>query len=180
MIFKTHHNKEVVLRKLIPTDFDELSSYLQRLGNDTKKRFGPHQFDLESIIDFYKNPDQTIGYLAKDISTGIIVAYSIIKVGYLNYDYNRLQSYGINPNLETDCTFAPSVADTWQSAGVGNALFQFIRSDLAATGVGRIILWGGVQADNQIAVNFYRKNNFRILGQFEYTGSNYDMIMDIT
>jgi GNAT superfamily N-acetyltransferase len=180
MIYKTHLNKEVVLRKLLPTDFDELCRYLQRLGNDTKKRFGPHPFDIESIIDFYKSRDQMIGYLAKDISTGIIVAYSIIKVGYLNHDYNRLQSYGINPNLKTDCTFAPSVADTWQSAGVGNALFQFIRSDLVATGVRRIILWGGVQADNQIAVNFYRKNNFKILWQFEYNGSNYDMIMDIT
>jgi diamine N-acetyltransferase len=149
------------------------------LSNDTKRRFGPHPFDRESIIGFYNNPEKMIGYIAKEMSTEIIVAYSIIKIGYLHHDYDRLQSYGINPNSETDSTFAPSVADAWQSAGVGNALFQFIRSDLAAAGIRRIILWGGVQADNHTAVNFYRKNNFTTLGQFEYNGPNYDMMLDI-
>jgi diamine N-acetyltransferase len=111
MIFKTRHNKKVLLSKLTSADFEQLCSYLQQLSNDTKRRFGPHLFDRQSIIDFYKNPEKMIGYIAKDMATEIIVAYSTIKIGYLHHDYDRLQSYGINPNSETDSTFAPSVAD---------------------------------------------------------------------
>lgn len=79
----------------------------------------------------------------------------------------------------SDCTFAPSVADAWQSCGVGNSLFQFILSSLKATEVKRIILWGGVQIDNEKAVNYYKKNAFKTLGQFYYNGENYDMVLDV-
>ena len=40
-------------------------------------------------------------------------------------------------------------------------------------------MWGGVQMDNEKAVNFYKRNDFRMLGQFTYNGENYDMIFDI-
>jgi hypothetical protein len=43
----------------------------------------------------------------------------------------------------------------------------------------RIILWGGVQVENKKAVGYYLKNGFSILGQFEYNGANYDMVLDI-
>jgi ribosomal protein S18 acetylase RimI-like enzyme len=90
-----------------------------------------------------------------------------------------LQSYGINPDSNTDCTFAPSVADEWQGIGIGNALFQFILTEIKELGIKRIILWGGVQADNDRAKNYYNKNGFKTLGQFEYNGLNYDMILNI-
>ena len=45
-------------------------------------------------------------------------------------------------------------------------------------GFRRTGLWGGVQCNNEKAVNFYLKHGFRILGQFEYNGWNYDMVLD--
>jgi len=107
------------------------------------------------------------------------VAFSIIKRGYLEHDGYRLQSYGFVPDAITDCTFAPSVADHWQSLGVGNSLFHFLLADLKASGIKRIILWGGVQSDNQKAVNYYLKNGFIKLGQFEHNGLNDDMILEV-
>jgi len=179
MIIHTKNNHEVSLQKLEPENFEKLYHYLQHLNPETSERFGPHHFDRKAIIDFYENSDNNHGYIALDAGTMEIIAYSIIKIGFLEHDSSRLRSYGLAPDNKTDCTFAPSVADQWQSLGIGNSLFGFILSDLKANGIKRIILWGGVQCDNIKAVNFYTKNGFRTLGQFEYNGKNWDMILDI-
>jgi len=179
MIIKAKNNRQVLLRKLTLDDIDKVSGYLQHLGPDTIKRYGPHGFDKQSIRDLYQNPDEYTGYIAQDTETSEIVAYSVIKTGYLEHDGFRLQSYGLTPNNETDCTFAPSVTDEWQSLGVGNSLFHFMLVDLKSKGTKRIILWGGVQSDNQKAVSYYLKNGFKTKGQFEHNGQNYDMILEI-
>lgn len=179
MVTQTKNGKSVLLRKLTLDDIDKLSNYLQNLGPDTVKRFGPHEFDKQSVSTIFQDPDHYTGYIAEDSYTSEIIAYSIIKTGYLEHDGNRLQSYGVTPDEKTDCTFAPSVADKWQSLGVGNSLFLFILSDLKVKGFRRIILWGGVQSSNQKAVNYYLKNGFVKLGQFEHNGLNDDMILEI-
>jgi GNAT superfamily N-acetyltransferase len=179
MIIETKDSRLVLIQRLSSNDVDNLLYYLENLSLETKKRFGPHQFDKQSVVEFYGNHDINWGYIAKAVDTDEIVAYSIIKFGYLESDYNRFFSYGIKLDGKFDCEFAPSVADLWQSCGIGNILFQFILDDLKKTNVKRIILWGGVQADNERAVNYYKKNNFKLLGQFSHNGENFDMILAI-
>jgi ribosomal protein S18 acetylase RimI-like enzyme len=179
MIVLSKNNNQVLLSKLTVDDFDQLVNYLHGLSAETKNRFGPHPFDLLSIKYFYEPHNQNTGYIARDNETQAIIAYSIVKSGYLEHDSYRLQSYGLHLSHETDCTFAPSVADAWQSQRIGNSLFLFILKNLQSSGIKRIILWGGVQSNNEKAVQFYKKHGFRILGGFEYNGPNYDMIMDI-
>jgi diamine N-acetyltransferase len=179
MLIQTKNNRKVLLSRLSANDLDALLHYLNHLSNETKKRFGPHPFDKAAVIDFYNQPEIHQGFVAFDTATGTIIAYAIIKTGYLQHDSPRLQSYGIQLSSHTDSTFAPSVADEWQGLGIGNSLFHFILSVLKPKGVKRIILWGGVQADNTNAVNYYTKNGFTILGQFDYNGLNYDMVFDM-
>lgn len=175
MIIIANNNKRVLLRRLEANDHERLHDYLLQLSPGTKNRFGPHGFDSKSISDFFENPDIS-AYIAQDINTMEIIAYSIIMAGYLQHDVSRLRSYGLIPDHRSDCTFAPSVADLWQDQGIGYGLFCFILTDLIANGRKRIILWGGVQSDNVRAVNFYFRNGFRILGQFEQNGLNLDMV----
>jgi GNAT superfamily N-acetyltransferase len=179
MIVQIKNNKQILLRNVTKADFDNLFTYLQLLSDITKNRFGPHKFDKQTIADLFSNNNHR-GFIAFDMSSNRIVAYAIIKLGYLEHDADRLQSYGLQLNHETDCTFAPSVADDWQSSGLGNQLFQFILSELKSkTKVNRMILWGGVQTTNQKAVNYYLRNGFKILGTFHYNVDNYDMVLDI-
>ena len=42
-----------------------------------------------------------------------------------------------------------------------------------------MILWGGVKCNNIAALKFYLKNNFILMGHFEYNGGNYDMCLKI-
>lgn len=56
----------------------------------------------------------------------IMIAYLIIKTGYLNHDSSHLTSYDLELNNKTDCTFAPSIPDHWQNCGIEKAFFNFI------------------------------------------------------
>lgn len=179
MFIESKNNKPVSLRKLTPGDFTDLSIYLQQLSPQTKGRFGPHPFDERSVAEFYNSSETYFGYVAQDMEENKIIAYSVLKTGYLEHDRQRLESYGLQLSHTTDCTFAPSVADNWQGMGIGNKLIQFIIPDLKARGINRIILWGGVQMNNEKALNYYVRNGFKILGQFSYNGENYDMMLEI-
>jgi diamine N-acetyltransferase len=176
MIVQTKHNQLMQIRRFTLDDTAALLTYLQLLSSETKQKFGPHPFDETSILHLYQQSTDYLGYIAIDEQTENIISYCIIKKGFLNHDQPRLESYGLTLSSITDCTFAPSVADAWQSSGAGTAMLNFITEDLKSSSIHRIILWGGVQAGNEKAVQYYLKNQFRILGEFEYNGKNYDMI----
>lgn len=178
MIVEVKNNRKASLRTLQSTDMEDILAYLENLGPDTKKRFGPHPFNRQAINELCTDKSNT-GFIARDCLSGKIIAYAIIRTGYLDHDKKRLSSYGLQLSKETDCTFAPSVADEWQGLGVGHVLFHFIVTALKEKGINRIILWGGVQAGNLRAVNYYRKLGFTLLGEFEYYGKNYDMLKTI-
>jgi diamine N-acetyltransferase len=172
--------RQIILRSVIPEDLDDLYGYFSRLSSGTLRRFGPHPFDRKSLSDIYESQGNMLGYIALEAVTSEIIAYTVVKPGYLEHDCPRLRSYGLTLDKLTDCTLAPSVADAWQGKGVGSSLFDFILADLKKRGLKRVILWGGVQSDNLAAVGFYRKKGFRELGQFEYQGWNLDMILDVS
>lgn len=180
MSFLLINNIEVQLRKVRPEDVHPLAEYLSLLGPVTRIRFGPHGFDPDDLSSVYGPPSLYTGYIALEKQTQRIIAYAVVKKGFLAHDTHRLQSYGLILSEETDATFAPSVADDWQGRGLGVALFNYIKSDLSQQSIRRIILWGGVQASNAHAVGYYQKLGFTTLGAFEYQGSNFDMMLTIT
>lgn len=179
MIITTKNNRQIFLQAISEADFVDVCTYFGRLSEETKHRYGPHSFDLQTLMDMYNRSGNYQGYIARSLETGEVIAYAVLKRGFLEHDRQRLRSYGFEPDAETDCTYAPSVADSWQSCGVGGELFRFILSELKISNIQRIILWGGVQADNEKAVNFYLKFGFRTLGEFEYLGWNKDMVLEI-
>ncbi len=178
MIFTAKNKSTVLIRQLIVSDFSNLLVYLQELQPETRERFGPHLFNMKSIENLYHS-DSYAGFIALEKDSGNTIAYAILKKGYIEHDLSRLMNYGIVPNPSTDYSFAPSVADNWQSQGVGNALFQYILSVLLAEEARRIFLWGGVQASNQKALQYYRHLGFQTLGNFTHNGLNYDMVLEI-
>lgn len=174
-----NYNESVIIRKHNASDNEKLYKYLSGLSEESKKRFGPHPFNREAIDEFYSAGNPYTAYIAEDTATFEIIAYAIIKKGLIQEDMLRLNSLGIQTDEDTDCTFAPSVADKWQSRGLGDKLFRFILEDLKNKNYRRIILWGGVQSTNDRAVNYYKKNNFIKVGEFEHNGNNFDMIKDL-
>jgi diamine N-acetyltransferase len=174
------HQPLFQIRLLQPADLEALGRYLQKLGPETRKHFAPHDFDRETLMDlFVRQQDLYHAYIAMPANSDEILAYAVLKRGFLLHDLPRLQCYGLNPSHETDCTFAPSVADEHQQKGIGSLMMNFIISDLEKSVIKRIILWGGVQAENQLALRLYLRHGFVKLGEFDYQGLNWDMCLNI-
>jgi hypothetical protein len=84
-----------------------------------------------------------LGLLPKMWANEAIVAYSIIKCGYLAHDKDRWTSYGYDLDAIKCCTFAPSVTDNWQGIGIGKAHVTIHSKRACGLGIQRVILWGG-------------------------------------
>ncbi len=180
MITISKNGQPVVFESFNPhTGISELSIYLKQLSPLSRSRFGPHRYDIASLEQFFFRHDAPSAYVVKAESTKEIIAYALLKTGFLDHDAPRLQSYGLQLDAEADATLAPSVADAWQSKGIGSAMLEYIILQARSKGIRRIILWGGVQSGNTQAVRLYQKFGFRTLGSFEYYGENLDMVLEI-
>lgn len=174
----TKKNKPIEIRPFTGNDIEHLLSYLHQLSPGTAKRFQPHPYYKEKVLEFYTDPEHE-AWISIDTASHKIIAYTVLKKGYLHHDYPRLQQYGVNISYEHSYTIAPSVTDEWQSEGVGQLLFDHVLSEMKNRQVKQLILWGGVQTDNVKAVRFYQKNGFRSLGHFQYNGLNEDMLLHV-
>jgi N-acetylglutamate synthase-like GNAT family acetyltransferase len=171
-------NPDIVFRKLFASDLEVLINYLEGLSNESKSRFGPHDFSREGIIHFYQDPSLT-GFVGLERLTGKIIAYAILKRGMQADDKFRIGSLGYQLDLFNDASLAPSVTDNWQGKNIGNGLMQFILECLPSMQVKRIFLWGGVQETNLKAIAYYQKWGFKQLSIFEHHGNNIDMYLEL-
>ena len=168
----------MICRLLNANDVESLAAYFNALGQETRRRYGPPPFDITTAEKLCKGDDSSLLCYVAEHDTGI-VAYTVVKKGYLHFEEERYQAYGLELNHDLDFTIAPSVADAWQSKGVGSQLMEFVLSDLKkrSGGKGKVLLWGGVQETNDRARNFYVKFGFNDIGWFEHNGGNIDMVL---
>lgn len=181
MIYNLKNGKAVEVRLLEKKDKENLFEYFdRRFSKESKSRFGPHPFDIETINSICQDPnDEVTRYVATD-DQGHIIAYVLIKKGMIEWDEKRYatrqQSYDYNDTV----TFAPSVADEWQRTGLGSLMNTIVETDLAKKCIKNIILWGGVQASNEKAVKFYNKLGYQFIASFSHDGKdNHDMVKQL-
>jgi diamine N-acetyltransferase len=181
MTIQLWDGRAAIIRSLKESDKDSLYNYLQNLSAESRSRFGPHPFDQQTINSICEQPDKNIQrYIAVDKSTSVIVAYMLIQQGMIEADLQRYAQRNQFFLHDTTVTYAPSVADDWQSSGLGTAMVNMIENELKNRGMRHIILWGGVQATNLKAVNFYKKNGYQFIASFWYDDKdNHDMIKEL-
>ena len=172
------NKKSVSIRLLEKDDNDLLLAYLQALSAESRSRFGPHPFDAATVNDICHHlPGDTSRYIAIDTASGKIAAYMLVKNGMMEWDRLRYANRQQYFDEAVMVTYAPSVADEWQSSGLGSALHAIIEAALKNKGMATIVLWGGVQATNKKALGFYTKFGYRIMGAFRQDDKdNYDML----
>lgn len=154
------------VRPLEKGDEADLHAYLNGLSAESRSRFGPHPFDRETIRHLCQNlPDDVFRFVAFS-PENTLVAYLLVKRGTLPEDRQRYAARNLFFDEETTCTFAPSVADTWQGSGLGDAMFGHILDALRPYGFQNMVLWGGVQASNERARRYYVRNGFEPVGHF--------------
>jgi GNAT superfamily N-acetyltransferase len=175
----------VTFRPLAASDAVALGRYFLSLSEETRRRYAPHPFDQATADRLCAeiDPADTLRMIATlgDTPDAQVIAYLILVPGVDAAECARYAAAGMALDDAGDCTLAPSVADAYQSRGVGSLLLPELLRIARRLGKARMVLMGGVQATNARAVHFYEKHGFRFVAPFEGPPGrlNYDMILDL-
>jgi hypothetical protein len=172
------NNKSIVVSLATLVEAGALHNYFLKLSPLTQSRYAPHSFDSKNVTGICRNNGKGYAaYIATDTTNKTVVAYMLLKQVLLLDDFNRYASRNQFYLYTETVSFAPSVADDWQSSGLGREMNQYIELQLRSQQQRHIILWGGVQAANEKALNFYKKQGYQQRGDFWLNGvQNLDMI----
>jgi diamine N-acetyltransferase len=110
--------------------------------------------------------DDKLRFVAIEPSAESILALYEFIVGLPEGDLLRFRGYGIVLNEQEDCRFGACARDDEQGSGLAAALVPPTFEVARRFGKRRLILWGGVFAENTRAMRFHRKHGFREVGCF--------------
>lgn len=182
-------------RLLTRADGERLAAYLEGLSAATRRLYAPHPFDhatglrlcdeidyrqsLRFVCQIGADPEARAG----DAGGTRLIAYFIVGLGPGASQAQHYAQLGISLDPATTCWLAPSVADEYQSRGVGSLLLPVVLDVMRQLGMERMVLSGGTRAENHRAIHFYAKHGFRRVGDFDSRGAdgvttaNHDMIL---
>lgn len=179
---RSKSNEELTFRPLQLNDGQSLSDFLGKLSAETRRFYTLSSYD----INIAKELCQSIGKYDKlrfivESKDNKIVGLFEFSFDLTEDDKTRFSKYGYTLNQGSDCRFGPCLSDDYQNQGLGTIILPFIIKIAKDFGQKRIILWGGVLADNAKAIRYYLKNGFKIAGDFVNNNNIacVDMILDI-
>ena len=180
-----HSGEEAVLRPLSKDDALMLGAYFLGLSEATTRVYGPHLFDQPTADRLCAERDSAntlrmLGIVEREGQERII-AYFIVHFGVYESDAKRYLDRNMPLSGTSDCELAPSVADADQDTGVGSLVMEHLIPLLRRLGRKRLVLVGGVRAENLRAIHFYEKFGFEKVGAFKTRGNtdNFDMIVSL-
>jgi GNAT superfamily N-acetyltransferase len=179
----TADGPEIVLRPLTHGDAEPLSGFLQGLSRESRRfsTFPGHDLAAaRELCDAIARYDK-LRLVLEETPSGRVVGLLELSLGLTPGDIARYRAAGIGLVEGADCRFGPTLADDYQGRGVGTLVLPLVTDAVRRLGRSRIILWGGVLADNARAVRFYQKNGFRQVGSFVGPDGalSLDMLLDL-
>lgn len=154
-------------RPLLPDDAALLAAFLQSLSPQTRRFSTYDGYDLVSAQALCTAINRYDKLRLVAVVNQQIVALFEFSFALVAADQTRYASYGLPLDEQTDCRFGLCIADDYQDRGLGTQLLPLVLDIARRFGKERMILWGGVLADNQRAIRYYEKNGFRLLGHFQ-------------
>jgi ribosomal protein S18 acetylase RimI-like enzyme len=93
-------------------------------------------------------------------------------------EVSRYAGYGVALDPRRTVRFGPCVSDSRQGSGLAAALLPPTWDAVRLLGRDRVVLYGGVDAENVRARRFYRRHGFVHVGVFD-GGAGIDMMLDL-
>ncbi|MEV4007478.1 GNAT family N-acetyltransferase [Actinomadura sp. NPDC049753] len=173
----------LVFRPLDRTDAESLARFLAGLSPESRRFSTFDGYDLaaaQELCAAIARYDKLRLVLEEEASARIVGLLEF-SLSLPEGDVERYRKAGIHLDAETDCRFGLTLADDHQGKGLATLVLPLVRDIAQRLGKRRIILWGGVLADNPRAIRYYEKNGFQRVGSF--TGpdgrTSLDMILDL-
>jgi ribosomal protein S18 acetylase RimI-like enzyme len=186
MIGQSEHilknGEQITIRKLSTEDSLAFGDFLEGLSDVTKSKYGPHPLTREEAKNICANLETpNVFRIISSNQKGEIVGYAIFSFQLRESQVERYKTYGILLGNQKDACIAPVVADEYQNKGLGSIMLEELINMAKRLGVRYLILWQGVQAQNEQAIHFYEKFGFRRNGEFDRYGThNIDMVLDLS
>ncbi|MEV5756339.1 GNAT family N-acetyltransferase [Streptomyces tendae] len=173
---------DVVFRPLVRADAERLAGFLSALSVESRRLSTFDGYDLATALelcDAIARYDK-LRLVLEEVPSGRIVGLLEFSLDLHTEDIARYREAGIRL-AATDCRFGPTLADDYQGRGVGTQVFPLVTDVARRLGRKRIILLGGVLADNPRAIRYYQKNGFQLAGSFIGADGvrSLDMILDL-
>jgi len=165
--FSRHTGETIVFRPLMPDDQERLTTFLEDLSPRTRRFSTYSGYDQAAAREFCDAINRYDKLRLVALAGLRVVALFEFSLYISDFDKDRYRNYGIELNGETDVRFGPCLADDYQDRGLGSDLLPYTIAGARCLGKRRMILWGGVLADNHRALHFYKKNGFRMVGTFQ-------------
>jgi len=171
-------NKKVIIRLLKSNDELLLKDYFLSVSGKMKKWYSPHLFDDKTAENICRIKNNKIKRVIVVFDKRII-GYCVLFLGMREWEIHRY-----NKKFKEDeiCTIAPSILDKFQNIGLGTEMMKYIIEVSKCYSKKVIVLWGGVVLKNHQAINFYKKNKFKINKKWLHPIKkvmSYDMYLEI-
>lgn len=168
--FQTATGEQLILRPLNPGDVEKLTRFLAGLSAESRRLStfsGYGRATAQELCDAIARYDKLrLAVVEASAPEQPIVGLMEFSFDLTGGDISRYANTNYPLNPATDCRFGPTLADHWQNRGIGSLLLPPLWGIVRGFGRSRVILWGGVLADNRRAIRFYEKNGFRHVGNF--------------
>jgi diamine N-acetyltransferase len=177
----------MTFRPLEPQDAPMLGQYFLSLSEATTSLYGPHPFDQATADSLCAtiNYADTIRMIATipAASQEQVIAYFILQLSVSEGELQRYAEAGVTIDAQVDCLIAPSVADAYQSQGLGTPLMLYMFQVARRLGRKHMVLMGGVFAHNARAYHYYQKVGFKYVDTFVASWAkgrpSYDMYVEL-
>ncbi len=156
----------LTFRPLLSHDDARLAEFLAGLSPQTRALATFPGYDLATAQEICTSIARYDKLRLVATAAERIVALFELSFDLTSDDIARYQSYGIPLDTATDCRFGPTIADDYQNRGLGSLLLPCVMDIARRFGQRRMILWGGVMADNHRAIHYYQKHGFVMVGKF--------------
>ncbi|HNT76513.1 MAG TPA: GNAT family N-acetyltransferase [Anaerolineae bacterium] len=158
---------QVTFRPLLPDDAARLAEFLTGLSSPTRAFCAYPGYDLATAQEMCAAIARydKLRLVAVEKAGGIVALFEL-SFDLVPDDTQRYQSYGLPLDPATTCRFGPCVADDYQNRGLGSRLLPPTLDLARRFGCERVILWGGVMADNRRAIRYYERHGFQVQGHF--------------
>ena len=166
--FDLAHGGRVMVRPLTGDDVDALAAFLSGLSPQTRHFSIFPSYDhagAQALCDAINRYDK-LRFVVEVAGVAEVIGLIEFSFGIPAGDVARYASYGTALDEATDCRFGPTLADAYQNRGLGSTIFPCVVDVARRFGKTRILLWGGVLAENSRALRFYAKQGFRTVGRF--------------
>jgi RimJ/RimL family protein N-acetyltransferase len=173
--------RKALVRPLQADDLELLTEFFLGLSERTRSRYGPHPFDSATAEELCASIDNsvTIRFVTElhEANSPHFIGYIILSREIWSGDRER---YSWLPSYDDTACFAPVIADAFQDQGIGSQMGRHVLACAQSIGLKRVILMGGVMAENSIARRVYTKLGFVQLDEFITRGDvhNYDMMVE--